>query len=120
MRADATALPFRDGAFDVVTASLFLHHFSTDQAADVLRECARVATSAVVVNDLRRHRVPWAFTSALGWLRVLSPMSRNDGPLSVLKGFTESELLGVGRAVSPAARVRRAPGYRLLLEVPLR
>lgn len=116
--ADATALAYGDGAFDVVTASLFLHHFDGDDARGVLAELARVAGRAVLVNDLRRHRVPWAFTAALGCLRVLSPMSRNDGPLSVLKGFTDAELLALGRAVSPAATVRRRLGFRLLLEIP--
>jgi ubiquinone/menaquinone biosynthesis C-methylase UbiE len=116
--ADATALPVPDGAFDLVTASLFLHHFDGDAALRVLTELSRVARTAVLVNDLRRHRVPWAFTTALAGLRVLSVMSRNDGPLSVLKGFTDDELLALGRKVSARAAVRRGLGYRLLLEIP--
>jgi SAM-dependent methyltransferase len=116
--ADATALRVPDGSFDVVTASLFLHHFDGDDARRVLAELSRVARSTVLVNDLRRHRIPWAFTATLAGMRLLSPMSRNDGPLSVLKGFTDDELLALGREVSERARVRRGLGYRLLLEIP--
>jgi len=108
LRADALALPFAAGTFDVACASLFLHHFDDGAAVRVLREMARVA---------RGDRVPWAFTAALGRLRLLSPMSRNDGPLSVLKGFTAAELLALGRAATGAARVRTSWGFRLVLEV---
>jgi len=117
LRADALALPFAAGTFDVACASLFLHHFDDGAAVRVLREMARVARGGAVINDLRRHRVPWAFTAALGRLRLLSPMSRNDGPLSVLKGFTAAELLALGRAATGAARVRTSWGFRLVLEV---
>src|SRR5262245_575802 len=39
--ADVHALPFADGAFDVVTASLFLHHFDGSDVARVLSELFR-------------------------------------------------------------------------------
>jgi len=54
---DVRSLPFADGSFDVVTASLFLHHFDTPELADVLRGLFAVARRAVVVNDLRRALV---------------------------------------------------------------
>jgi ubiquinone/menaquinone biosynthesis C-methylase UbiE len=119
VRADALRLPFADRAFDIVTASLFLHHFEDRDAVRVLRELRRVARNAVVVNDLRRHRLAWAFIWLLGKLRMVSPMSANDGPLSVLKGFTAAELLVIGRAAGgDGTSVRRLWPYRLLLEVP--
>ena len=121
VRADALALPFEAGSFDIVTASLFLHHFDDGEAIALLRELRRVARDAVVVNDLRRHRVAWAFIWMLGKARLVSRMSANDGPLSVLKGFTDAELLAIGRACGDdRAAVRRLWPYRLLLEVPVR
>ena len=39
--ADVWRLPFRDASFDVVTASLFLHHFADGELARLLRELAR-------------------------------------------------------------------------------
>ena len=118
VRCDALRLPFADRAFDLVTASLFLHHFEDRDAVRVLRELRRVARDVVVVNDLRRHRVAWAFIWLLGKARLVSRMSANDGPLSVLKGFTAAELLAIGRAAGgESPSVRRLWPYRLLLEV---
>ena len=57
--ADVQALPFPEAAFDVVTASLFLHHF--DDVAPLLRRLYRLARRALVVSDLHRAVVPHLF-----------------------------------------------------------
>ena len=49
LRGDARALPFDDGAFDFVIASLFFHHLTDDVAAEVLSEMRRVARVSVAV-----------------------------------------------------------------------
>jgi ubiquinone/menaquinone biosynthesis C-methylase UbiE len=54
--ADALALPFAPASFDVVTASLFLHHFSHDDAVRLLSSFRRICRRAVLVNDLERRR----------------------------------------------------------------
>jgi len=117
LRADAFALPFRTGAFDFVTSSLFLHHFSEADAARLLAECARVSRQAVLVNDLARHFVPWAAIKALGLLFAKSPMFRNDAPLSVLRGWTAEELLTIAAdaGLARGARVLSLRPYRLVL-----
>ena len=40
IQSDAAALPFRPGAFDIVTASQFLHHFAEDKIIRLLRHWA--------------------------------------------------------------------------------
>jgi SAM-dependent methyltransferase len=58
---DATAMPFEDGAFDVVIASEVMEHIRTDQAA--LGEVARVlrpgGTAAVTVPAWLPERICW-------------------------------------------------------------
>src|SRR5437868_9184359 len=49
---DALGIPFRDGSFDVVGSSLFLHHLELDQLARFINEALRVCRYAVIVNDL--------------------------------------------------------------------
>ncbi len=58
--ADATALPFADDAFDVVTGSLALHDMPVDVQMAALREMRRVAGRCVVVLEPRPpHRPVW-------------------------------------------------------------
>lgn len=89
--ADGRSLPWPDGAFDVVHASLVLHHLRRDEAVPFLRELARVASIGIVVNDLARSRMAW-----LGAWVVLHALTRNawtlhDGPLSVRRAWTRAE-----------------------------
>lgn len=88
--ADAFALPYADGTFDVAHAALFLHHFDAHDAPRILAEMARVAR-LVVINDLHRH--PVAYHAILRIARLSqSAMFRHDAPMSVLRGFSATEL----------------------------
>jgi len=90
--ADALDLPYDDGAFDVATAALFLHHFHGKEAIALLREMDRVARHGVLVNDLHRHPMAYYGVRVLGAITRASVMFRHDGPLSVLRGFRRDEL----------------------------
>lgn len=117
--ADAKRLPFRERSFDVVTASMFLHHFDHGAIVDLLRRFRRVARRSVVINDLRRHRLPWAFIAIASRLTFRDAMFRHDAPLSVLRGFTDGELLRAAReaGVEEPRVVRRWP-FRLVASLP--
>ncbi|MCH7998682.1 MAG: glycosyltransferase [Chloroflexi bacterium] len=49
IRADGTALPFRDGAFDVVTCHDTLEHVTADHREAFLQELMRVADDVVII-----------------------------------------------------------------------
>ena len=113
--ADVKALPFAPGSFDVVTASLFLHHFDSEAAAALLAELFALARRALVVNDLRRARVPYYFGRAFFPLLFRSRVSVHDGLVSIRRAFTRAELVDVfARAGIRDVRVRGAFPYRLL------
>ncbi|HET7623059.1 MAG TPA: methyltransferase domain-containing protein [Gemmatimonadaceae bacterium] len=114
VRADALALPFADHSMDIVLCSQLLHHFEDRRAVTLLRELDRVAKHRVIVSDLRRS---WLAASGI-WLASFPlnfhPVSRHDGVVSVLRGFTRRELQEmVSRAVQRQAHVRRRPTFRL-------
>jgi 2-polyprenyl-3-methyl-5-hydroxy-6-metoxy-1,4-benzoquinol methylase len=116
VQADAQHTPFPDGSFDFVTASLFLHHFREDEIVDLLRDFARIARRAIIINDLVRNLVPYYFIRLLGPILMTSFLTRNDGPVSVLRGFTADELRDLAhRAGIRSYRVERRFPYRLLL-----
>ena len=112
--ADARRLPFADSSVDVVICSQVLHHFEDAEIPAVLRELDRVARRVVIVSDLRRSWLAvtgfWLVTWPLGFHHV----SRHDGAVSVLRGFTAPELREhVTRSTGRDAAVRRHLGFRL-------
>jgi Methylase involved in ubiquinone/menaquinone biosynthesis len=116
VRGDSLSLPFADRSVDVVTASLFLHHFEDADVVRLLADFARVARRAVIVNDLIRNLVPYWFARLTGPLLATSYLTRYDGPASVLRGFTAREMARhAERAGLRHVRVRRRFPYRLAL-----
>jgi len=112
--ADARTLPFASGAFDVVTTSLFLHHFDGLEVATVLRELFRVTRRALIVTDLRRAFVPYAFGRLAFPLLFRSQVSVVDGLTSIRRAFTARELAAAFGDAGIAARVERTWPYGLL------
>ncbi len=113
--ADARRLPFAPLTFDVVTASLFLHHFEEAELPDLLRSLYALAGRALVVNDLRRARVPYAFGRAVFPLLFQSRVSVDDGLVSIRRSFREPELRAAFAAAGvPSPRISRNWPYRLL------
>lgn len=112
--ADARTLPFADRSIDIVTCSQVLHHFAGGDEHRLIRELDRVARRRVIISDLQRSWVAaaglWVASFPLGF----HPISRHDGVVSVLRGFTAPELAELVRhAVGRVARVRRRPGFRI-------
>lgn len=110
VRADASALPFRPGAADVVTSSLLLHHLEPDAAARSLAEMRAAARRGVVINDLLRSRVTLALVWLVTRLFTRHPFARHDGPLSVRRAYSPQELRSIAsRAGVRDLDVRRYP-----------
>ncbi len=111
--ASALRLPFLNNAFEIVTSAHFFHHLTPEQNAAMLEEALRVTRRGVVINDTRRHYVPYLFTRLLGALRLVGRITRNDAPASILRGYTIDEVRAIAATVE-AARVEvvRAWPYR--------
>jgi SAM-dependent methyltransferase len=114
VQAGVDRLPFPPRSFDVVTASLFLHHFGDEALPGLLRGLFALARRALVVNDLRRAWVPYLFGRALFRPLFRSRVSVEDGLISIRRGFTEEELGAAFAAAGLRARVSRSWPYRLL------
>jgi ubiquinone/menaquinone biosynthesis C-methylase UbiE len=112
---DALQLPFQDGSFDVVTASLFFHHLSDEDCVRVLQQMWRITKHVALVNDLHRHPVAYFSIRALTALFSESAMVRHDGPVSVLRAFRPADLIRIAKAAAVPAVVHRSFPYRLVL-----
>jgi SAM-dependent methyltransferase len=121
--SDGRSLPWPDRSFDVVHASLVVHHLEPGDAVAFLREAARVARLGVVVNDLVRARRHWVGARVLLPMMTRNRFTRHDGPLSVRRAYTRMELraLLAGAALRPVAEVGAIAGHRVAIAaVPMR
>lgn len=113
VQADARALPFDNEAFDMVTCCLALHHFNPEEAVQMLAEAWRVARRGLLVVDLTRSYLSWMGAWLATRTVARNPMTRHDGPLSVLRAYTPSEMRNLAlRAGIPNARYRTHPFFR--------
>jgi SAM-dependent methyltransferase len=76
---------------DIYLCSLFCHHLDDSQLVNLFRELKR-AKAGFVINDLRRSTLAyyssWVFTRLFNG----TVLSKNDGPISVLRAFKKREL----------------------------
>ena len=115
--ADGRSLPYPDDAFDVVHASMLVHHLEPVVARGVLAEMARVARLGVVLNDLVRSRRAWLGAWLLTRTITRNRFTRHDAPLSVRRAYTVDEMTALLAAAG--LRVERrfdgVAGHRVAL-----
>ena len=111
---DGRSLPYPDRSFDVVHASLVVHHLGADEAAVLLGEMGRVARLGVVVNDLDRTWRGFIGAWLLGHLLTRNRYTRHDAPLSVRRAYRADEVAAMLRAagLTPVRTLRGALGQR--------
>jgi len=76
---------------DIIHASLFCHHLDTTQLIEFLELASSHVRVAVVINDLHRNAIAYYSIKLLTALFSKSVYTRNDAPLSVLRGFHKSD-----------------------------
>jgi SAM-dependent methyltransferase len=102
--------------YDVLMASLFLHHLSEDEARGVLRRMAGAARHLVLINDLVRSWLGLGLAHLATHLFTASDVVHNDGPRSVEGAFTIAEVRTLaGQAGMHGAVLRRRWPFRYLL-----
>jgi SAM-dependent methyltransferase len=77
--------------FDIVLCSLALHHFSSEDAVRLLRNCRALSRRFVLVSDLRRGYFATIGVFLLTATIFREPMTRIDGRLSAARAFSFSE-----------------------------
>lgn len=86
---------FRQSDYDIITSTLFTHHFSDKELKEMLNQWAQQSNIGVVINDLHRH---WFAYYSIKWITQLfskSPMVKNDAPVSVMRSFLKNDLRNI-------------------------
>jgi len=85
---------FKNRKFDVVLATLFLHHFKEAKLVSFLGNTLKQTKIGIVVNDLHRHKLAYYLFMLLS-VFIKNNMIIEDGLTSVLRGFKRNELVHI-------------------------
>ncbi len=78
---------------DIMLCTLTLHHFKDEEIIYLLSNIKQQAKVGIVINDLHRSALAYYLFKALCFLFNLNDMSREDGLVSILRGFKKADLL---------------------------
>lgn len=88
---DSFSEDFKQLNFDVVLATLFLHHFKEEELMTFLKPTLKKARIGIVVNDLHRHKLAYYLFKLL-CTTIKNKTTITDGLISILRGFKRKEL----------------------------
>lgn len=78
---------------DIVLCTLTLHHFKDDEIMKIMAVFYANANLGIVINDLHRSRLAYRLFLLVCFIFKLNTMSREDGLVSILRGFKKKELI---------------------------
>ena len=84
-------------AYDIVFCTLALHHFSEDDAVQLLQRCRDLTCKFVLVSDLRRGCLATIGVHLLTATMFREPMTKYDARLSIARSFSFSEMNQLAR-----------------------
>jgi len=90
-KQDVLSKEFANERYDIALCTLFLHHFDDEVALNFLQTILNNANKGLIVNDLHRHKLAYYLFNFLT-LFINNDMIRNDGLISILKGFKRKDL----------------------------
>ncbi len=79
--------------YNIVLCTLTLHHFNNDEIANLVSLFQANAKNGVVINDLHRSKLSYRLFQLVCFLFNLNTMSREDGLISILRGFKKTDLV---------------------------
>ena len=82
---------FKAIPFDILTLNLVLHHFPTETLLTYLPIWRDLAKKGLIINDLQRSILPYFLYQLVTRILGASQMVREDGSLSIRKGFTRKD-----------------------------
>ncbi|MFD2552413.1 methyltransferase domain-containing protein [Bizionia sediminis] len=90
--------------YDIVLATLFLHHFENEQITKLLTKLTQKAKLGIIINDLHRHA--WAYyLFKIVCIPIKNQMIIDDGLTSILRGFKRKELIAFSKQLNATPKI---------------
>jgi ubiquinone/menaquinone biosynthesis C-methylase UbiE len=105
LERDVFSSEIKELDYDIALCTLFLHHFSNKDLKAIIQRFLDQAQVGIVVNDLHRSR--WAFWlfKMVSYLIIKTSIARNDGLVSVARGFKKRELEKLSKEINNSTSV---------------
>jgi len=79
-------------SIDIIHCSLFCHHLNDDELSELFSYFKEYTKTGFVINDLHRHWLAYYGVYLITHLLNGTALSKNDGPVSVLRAFKADEI----------------------------
>ncbi|TRX16723.1 methyltransferase domain-containing protein [Flavobacterium franklandianum] len=84
---------FTELKYDIVLCTLTLHHFKKDKILQLMTVFNANSNIGIVINDLQRSALAYRLFQVLCFVFRLNSMSREDGLVSILRGFKKEDFV---------------------------
>jgi 2-polyprenyl-3-methyl-5-hydroxy-6-metoxy-1,4-benzoquinol methylase len=81
--------------YDIAIATLFFHHFTSDELTNFLQNLRGNVSTAIIINDIHRHPLAYYSIRFLTSIFSKSSMVKFDAPLSVRRAFKRKDLVDI-------------------------
>jgi 2-polyprenyl-3-methyl-5-hydroxy-6-metoxy-1,4-benzoquinol methylase len=113
MTEDIFSETFQKRKFDVILATLFLHHFKEAQLISFFKKSLQQTKIGILVNDLHRHKLAYYLFLLLS-LFIKNKMIIEDGLTSVLRGFKREDLALISEKINIKTQISWKWAFRFL------
>lgn len=96
---DVFSKDFEKLEYDLVIATLFIHHFKEEAIIDLLKKISSKARIGIIINDLHRHKLAYYLFKIVSFF-IGNSMVQHDGLLSILRGFKKMELKALAKHIN--------------------
>ena len=102
---------FQNMNYDIALATLFLHHFKTDELEVLLKQLTSKAKLGLVINDLHRSEIAYGLFKLLS-LVISNQMIIDDGLTSILRAFKRKDLENLAQKLNLKSEIRWKWAFR--------
>lgn len=112
LKMDITGEEFLSIKADIFLCTLTLHHFNDKEILKILSNLKANANVGIVVNDLQRSALSYRLFQVVCFVFGLNAISREDGLLSILKGFKKKELIAFSKQIGLRSTIKWKWAFR--------
>ena len=92
-KIDVFSADFDSLTYDIAICTLTMHHFKEDAIISIMKKLQAGSTNTVIINDLHRSIIAYRLFQLVCWVFRFNEISRNDGLISILRGFKKADLV---------------------------